>query len=118
MEDCAGIQRLSVRERELVEQLRASQAKQKNQPKRKWGGPIVEKMRAGDVSNIGEGQLPRNFAADGGPIKALKALRLGEMSILQRLEWLEQARLDAIFGSQRLSLASVKSGLRCYISFS
>ena len=35
----------------------------------------------------------------------------------EKRRWLEEARLDAILGSCPYSLASVKSGLRCYLAF-
>jgi hypothetical protein len=52
-----------------------------------------------------------------GPRKALKDFALSHKSAAERVAWLEQARVDAILGSCRGSLASVKSGVRCYIAF-
>ena len=52
-----------------------------------------------------------------GPRRALKVLALVQKSAVERSAWLEQARLDAIVGSCRGSLGSVKSGVRCYVAF-
>ena len=52
-----------------------------------------------------------------GPRRALKKLALAQLSAADRSIWLEQARTDAIVGSCRGSLESVKSGVRCYEAF-
>ena len=52
-----------------------------------------------------------------GPRRALKKLALAQLSAADRSLWLEQARIDAIVGSCRGSLESVKSGVRCYVAF-
>ena len=52
-----------------------------------------------------------------GPRRALKELAFAQMSAGDRSTWLEQARIDAIVGSCRGSLESVKSGVRCYVAF-
>ena len=69
--------------------------------------------------NVGKVQAPdRNTTAAGmGPQAALRRANFKEMSELQMFEWAEQARLDAIIGCCRLSMASWKSGVRCYIAF-
>ena len=51
-----------------------------------------------------------------GPRRALKVLALVQKSAVERSAWLEQARLDAIVGSCKGSLGSVKSGVRCYVA--
>ena len=63
-------------------------------------------------------QRPASTTAAGvGPRGALCKLDLGSMSERERQVWIEKARLDAILGGVRLSMASLKSGLRCYIAF-
>ena len=61
---------------------------------------------------------PKNMTAAGRqPTRAIKAARFHEMSPHERKEWMDEARMDAILGSCRLSLSSVRSGVRCYIAF-
>ena len=52
-----------------------------------------------------------------GPMQALKGLALTKKSTAERILWLEQARIAAIVGACKGSLASVKSGVRCYVAF-
>ena len=52
-----------------------------------------------------------------GPRAAIAKAGFGAMKQSDRLKWVVQARLDAILGSCRLSLASWLSGLRCYYAF-
>ena len=49
-----------------------------------------------------------------GPRGALRTLEDDGQSMS---EWMQEARLNAIFGSCQLSIKSVKSGIRCYIAF-
>ena len=44
-------------------------------------------------------------------------MRLEELTASQRTAWIEEARLDAILGGLRLSIPSLRSGLRCYLAF-
>ena len=63
---------------------------------------------------------PRPANKDGaarGPRAALKKLRIDEMTEYEKDFWLEKARIDAILGGARLSMKSLKSGLRCYVAF-
>ena len=53
----------------------------------------------------------------GGPRAALESLEIEGMSTAQRLSWMEQARVNAILGSCRLSLKSVQSGFRAFRAF-
>jgi hypothetical protein len=53
----------------------------------------------------------------GGPRAALESLEIDGMSTAQRLAWMEQARVNAILGSCRLSLKSVQSGIRAFRAF-
>ena len=63
-------------------------------------------------------QREDNKTAKGcGPMAALKRAQLEEKSEQGKDEWLEKARIDAILGSCRLSLPSVRSGIRCYAEF-
>ena len=52
-----------------------------------------------------------------GPKAATQRLELHGMDVREKQLWIEGARIDAIVGNCRLSLASVKSGIRCYIAF-
>ena len=52
-----------------------------------------------------------------GPRAALDSLDMSSMSNKDRIGWLEQARVKAITGSCSLSMASVRSGVRCYMAF-
>ena len=56
-------------------------------------------------------------ARDVGPVAAAKRMRLEELTASQRTAWIEEARLDAILGGLRLSIPSLRSGLRCYLAF-
>ena len=53
----------------------------------------------------------------GGPRAALGSLEIDGMSTAQRLSWMEQARVNAILGSCRLSLQSAQSGFRAFRAF-
>ena len=67
------------------------------------------------------GQLaerPCNTTAHGlGPRRALNRVRLADMVPCERGAWLEEARIDATLGACRLSLKSVRGGVRCYMAF-
>ena len=52
-----------------------------------------------------------------GPRKALKSFALSLKSDAEKAAWLEQARVDAILGSCKGSMPSVRSGVACYIAF-
>ena len=53
----------------------------------------------------------------GGPRAACENLELNAMSNERRLQWLEDARVNAILGSCKLSLKSVQSGWRAFRAF-
>ena len=57
-------------------------------------------------------QAPRS-----GPGMALKSLQQQSFSVAQCGAWMEAARLEAVLGSCRRSLPSVRSGLQCYVAF-
>ena len=59
----------------------------------------------------------RCTTTDEGPRKAMKTMQLDRMSVAENKVWLESARLEAVLGSCRRSLPSVRSGLRCYVAF-
>ena len=44
-------------------------------------------------------------------------MQLQDMTSDERLDWTEKARVDAILDSCRLSLKSVRSGVRCYEAY-
>ena len=52
-----------------------------------------------------------------GPMKSIKRLQLEMVSDVDRIRWLEEARLEAILGCCSHSIKSVKSGIRCYLAF-
>ena len=53
----------------------------------------------------------------GGPRAACDNLELEAMSDERRMQWLEDARVNAILGSCKYSLDSVQSGWRCFRAF-
>jgi len=61
---------------------------------------------------------PNNtHARERGPREAIESAGLETMSGAQREVWLEEARVDAILGACRLSMKSVRSGIKCYLAF-
>ena len=61
---------------------------------------------------------PANRSAEGlGPRAALRKLGQQNLSRDEKEAWIEGARIDAILGNCSRSLASVKSGFRCYTAF-
>ena len=87
----------------------------------KRGHALCEEVKsginAGNVDGVESNFVCRAFVRGGGPVAALKKSRLDVLDEGERLLWCEQARLDAIVGSQRLSINMLKSGLRCYFAF-
>ena len=85
--------------------------------------PSPEKQQGVDVLKYGtvdclRGCRPINTdGAAVGPRDALKKRAFGDMSPGARAAWAEKARVDAILGGMRLSMASLRSGLRCYTAF-
>ena len=73
-------------------------------------------VEAGKVDNIDARE--QSSASKGmGPRLALRESKLREMGAAERASWAEEARLNAILGSCKLSMKSWRSGVRCYISF-
>ena len=61
---------------------------------------------------------PRNITSEyAGPREALRRLQLGDLTFQERVVWRENARIDAILGSCRLSLKSVRSGIRHWFAY-
>ena len=56
-------------------------------------------------------------AKDAGPRKALSRLVFEAKDDNEIMDWVQSARLDAITGSASRSLPSLRSGIRCYITF-
>ena len=54
---------------------------------------------------------------DRGPRAALMALHLCDRSESERKAWLEESRVLAVVDSCKLSMASVRSGVKCYLEF-
>jgi len=77
---------------------------------------LVYALKRGDAAPLQSGE-PNHIAQGLGPRAAIRRLKLEQMSGLERLEWLSQARLDALLGCCRLSMQSWRSGLRCYFAF-
>ena len=76
----------------------------------------VQELKEGKVGAFLKRCQP--MEAEGvGPRKALKRLGLEAMNQEERLQWMEQARLCAIFGGMQYCMNSWKSGVRCYIAF-
>ena len=75
---------------------------------------LADDVMAGSVDVLTPGK--RVSLAEGvGPCAAIKKLQ--SMTCVQRAAWFEEARLEAILGGMRLSTASLKSGLRCFVAF-
>jgi len=62
-------------------------------------------------------RTPNRTAVGRGPRAALRNALLSEMCLDAKLDWVEQARLDAILGACRLSMESWRSGVRCYVAY-
>ena len=60
---------------------------------------------------------PVNASCDMGPRSTLKSIQLDKMDSAARNKWLREAKLDSIVSSCRLSLPSVRSGIRCFAAF-
>ena len=52
-----------------------------------------------------------------GPRAALMALNLCDKSESEKKAWQEESRVLAVVDSCKLSMASVRSGVRCYLEF-
>ena len=75
---------------------------------------VADDLRQGQVDNLHDVAFDqRRF----GPRGALKSLDLAFKSPAEVGAWIERARLAAILGGCRLSVNSLRSGLRCYITF-
>ena len=76
----------------------------------------AETLRRGEVDRLAD--RPRNATSEfAGPRAALRRLRLEDLNAQERATWRENARIDAILGSCRLSMPSVRSGIRSWITF-
>ena len=71
----------------------------------------------GDVSGLAKERAKVVVAQGVGPSVALKRTQLSSMSGFERDVWVQKARLEAILGSMSQSMASLRSGLRCYVAF-
>ena len=85
-------------------------------PKRAVLASTAACLSNGEVNLVKE-RPPNQHAAGVGPRAAIRKLHQKEMSLQEKLEFVEQARLDALLGACRLSLHSWKSGVKCYIAF-
>ena len=63
-------------------------------------------------------ERPTNRTAmNNGPLEALRKSGLCFKTKKEKAIWVAEARLDAILGSCKASVKSVKSGLSCYLAF-
>ena len=84
-----------------------------------FAAPAAKRAKA-QHEHVDEMLAPRarnTTSAGRGPREALSALDFGGMKPSEVKAWTEEARMDAILGSCRLSIKSVKSGVRCYVAF-
>ena len=73
-------------------------------------------LQSGSFNQLGP--RARNCTSEeAGPRAALRRLNLHAMSQAEIGVWRENARIDAILGSCRLSLPSVRSGIRHWMAF-
>ena len=77
----------------------------------------AERVARGEVDALASSRAKNRDAVANGPRDALKRLCFASMDEAQRSAWQEKARLDAILGCASMSMASVKTGLRCYVAF-
>ena len=78
----------------------------------------ASEMQRGRMECLGGVSWPENVTvAAAGPMGTLKSLCLHNRGGGDRAAWAEEARLRALLGGVRLSMASLSSGLRCYIAF-
>ena len=86
-------------------------------PQSKCARVVVDELLHGVVSKSALVRPRAQGAEGGGPMAALKRLEVEKMCGDDKRLWLENARLLSIMGTCRLSMPSVMSGLRCWISF-
>ena len=67
-----------------------------------------DKMVSQVLSSAGSSSAQLDVVVDTGPRKALAKLQLEKMSITENRVWLESARIEAVLGSCRRSLPSVR----------
>eukprot|EP00973_Karenia_brevis_P038276 5277546-Karenia_brevis.AAC.1 len=77
---------------------------------------FVYKLDRGDVATC---TLPkvREVAKGCGPRRALSRLKFSQKEEGDKVLWLHQARLEAVLGGMRMTIASWRSGVRCYFAF-
>ena len=86
-------------------------------PRSKRARVVAEELVEGVVSRASFIRPRAQGAVGVGPRAALQRLGVEEMCGEDKQLWLENARLMSITGACRLSMPSVMSGLRCWISF-
>ena len=76
----------------------------------------AKRLKTGCIEILAD--RPRNITAERvGPKAAIERLHLEDLSLQERAVWFENARIDAIVSPCRLSMASVRSGIRCWFTF-
>jgi len=79
--------------------------------------PIQRQLsNAAGLELLDQRRPPNTTAAGLGPMAALKTLQV-HSSPSEKQAWLEESRLDAILGATACSQKSVRSGVRCWMSF-
>eukprot|EP00973_Karenia_brevis_P040594 5614949-Karenia_brevis.AAC.1 len=101
---CKGMHHFSDSELEIVRALASSGGQRVAS-----GTAVKRNLQGGNDSGIESNFVCRAFVRGGGPMSALKRSRLGDLDDEERFVWCEQARLDAIIGSQRLSIKMLQS---------
>ena len=75
------------------------------------------RVQAGQLLGLQEAYQPWGGTGAAGPRKALAALQLAGVEVVVKEAWLQQARVNAILGGMKYSMASFLSGLRCWKAF-
>ena len=78
---------------------------------------LAQEVREGNLRNVERANTSALQEARKGPRGALKELRLADMGECERQCWTQTMRLRALLGDWKSSMASFKSGLRCYFAF-
>ena len=74
-------------------------------------------VRSASSLHIPQQLFPDRIAVNTGPRAALKLLDVECMCSDERLQWLEQSRVNAVLGSCKHSLKSLRSGYSCFAAF-
>ena len=81
------------------------------------GERVSGQVRLASNVTIPQGLFPDRLVVNTGPRAMLKLLDVEEMGADVRLQWLEEARVNAVLGSCKHSLKSLRSGFSCFAAF-